>query len=423
MAYNPRDSQVYSVSNYDIVQKYISADKIVDAYAPSLLGYPTSDTLTAAQSFADSTGQYNNFINGQIYFKDNTWPRPNQTTVVFGKIAEYYNSGENMRNGQRGSGGVLGFAVSDPYQTEGTSDVLQKFENKMLKLSSDTFSLVGYDDHERRMNNRMYAMVVLNKVITGDITDGEAFARLADNIAYVSDDNKMFVHDLTMLLAGVEKVWNKVGRERIEKGEQSEYQWGNDYKTGETFSDTGFKFEYNDSHYQQSCRGPAQEHYYSSNQLFHAMLGFSVGYSFPDPTAVLATIYHDWAVSPLGIKGNSLEDRKLGYRIGDLGQALRLYILKKEEVGNWIRDNLLDEVNSPSKLKTILEQECNIRKHFRVFEKDTFGDVKGKWGYNQDMQYDRIRDVYYQFYTKFGNKENVTAIWDVQKQQVVLNNY
>ena len=80
----------------------------------------------------------------------------------------------------------------------------------------------------------------------------------------------------------------------------------------------------------------------------------------------------------------------------------------------------MDEINSPPKLKTILEQECNIRKNFRLFEKNTFGDTAGKWLYNQDMQHDKVKGIYYQYYIKFGDKQYVTAIWDAQKQQVVL---
>ena len=44
------------------------------------------------------------------------------------------------------------------------------------------------------------------KVIDGDISDAEAFARIANYISITTENNEQFVRDITLLLVGVEEI-------------------------------------------------------------------------------------------------------------------------------------------------------------------------------------------------------------------------
>lgn len=65
----------------------------------------------------------------------------------------------------------------------------------------------GYADDERRKLNKAFAENILKtEVEPGLLTDVEAFAKIADFVAYVAEDDSIFVEDLTMLFVGVERL-------------------------------------------------------------------------------------------------------------------------------------------------------------------------------------------------------------------------
>ena len=381
------------------------------------LGFPLSNLSGAAQSFAGTKGDYQVFVGGHIYTKQNLLD--SASFYVPQSILKKFNSDEFLLNGNKGTGGKFGFPLADPFYDRVTNELIQAFEAKMIKFINNQNIVIDYDNHSRRVNTKEYTKMILKKVMKGEISDAEAFARISDYIAYVTNTNEKFVRDLTLLLVGVEKIvsikdYEKVKKEMYEL-EQNFYQWGNYPPTGELFSDTGFKFKYNDSHYVQECRRNGK-HTYSSNQLYHSMLGFNTGFFWGAGAADAISFGHDFKANPLGI-GASIEDRNLGYKMREAGVSLMLNTLSKENVGRWIRENVMDEKESPPRSKITLEQECDIRKNFRLFEA-SLGNEFGLWSYSQDMKF--TNGVYSQLYEKFGDYKVVKAIWDNAQQKVYL---
>jgi hypothetical protein len=93
-------------------KKYDDNNKII-----SLLGFPTSDEMVAATSKYGTGGNYQNFVNGQMYYyKRWAWP---WVYYTYGKLTETHNA-----NG--GTNGNLGFPENDPINRNGM--VYQEFE-------------------------------------------------------------------------------------------------------------------------------------------------------------------------------------------------------------------------------------------------------------------------------------------------------
>lgn len=391
------------------------------------VGFPLENRKEALESLGGTSGQYQNFVGGQIY-QEYDFFGVDDAYVVPDKIADFYNSSENCRivnNGDPlcGTGGILGFPVGDSRIED---DILsQEFEEGIIAIDDEEPKILDVSEDGRRLQNKEFTKKILKKVIDGDISDAEAFARIANYISITTENNEQFVRDITLLLVGVEEILSITQYKKIKKElyalQQNKYQWGNNYSTGEVFSDTGFKFEYNDSHYSQKCRSENNSHLYNSNQLFHSMLGLNAGYFWNNWVADLATIAHDIKANPLG-EGASIEDINLGFKMGALGSALKnnciFDCINKNDVGDWIRNNIMDESNSPPKSKNLLEQECNVRKNFRIFEKNTFDNTWGEWEYRKDMYKENNR--YYQYYEKFGSYLNIKVLWDDVANQVVL---
>ncbi len=83
-----------------------------------IVGFPTSDESSAASSKYGTSGVYQNFVNGQMYYyKRWAWP---WIYYTYGKLTEVHNA-----NG--GTGGNLGFPEGDPNKRNGV--IYQEFEN------------------------------------------------------------------------------------------------------------------------------------------------------------------------------------------------------------------------------------------------------------------------------------------------------
>ena len=90
-----------------------------------------------------------------------------------------------------------------------------------------------------------------------------------------------------------------------------------------------------------------------------------------------------------------------------------------------------DEKISPVKSKTVLENEFNIRKYFRIFERDTFNDVNGNFKYNQDVIFLNENNNYvssYQEYLKFGEYKlnqngvfRIRTVWNGDEIELIIN--
>ncbi|MDO8499768.1 MAG: transglutaminase domain-containing protein [bacterium] len=417
--YNPITDQAYVISEKDMAQKYISSGKIVNQHVPNLLGFPSGDVISAATSFSGSEGQYQNFVNGQIYFKDNTWPLSNQTFVVFGEIAEYYNSDQNVRNWNRGSGGLLGFPVGDPMfpYKNNVSIIQQSFEKDNIqynKANQNVNFFIKITEDRRKLNKQYAERLLKDKVETGNLTDVEAFARIVNFVADVTHSNDEFVSDLGVLFVGTEKVISYA------YFKQGKYDQVNPLMIN-GFSDTGFKFYYNDSHYCIRNDG-------LSNQLYHSVGGFNIGYYWNGPAVDLINFFHEQLEffrlkpSPLGLGGSSIEDSRLTEVMGELGIILKNNQKNKSEIGSWILDQLAvqDSVVTFRKERKVLKDECDIRRHFRRFEEDLIRPVFSatKWYYDRDMQYEN--NSWVQFYEWFDNKNNMKAVWNQSRQEVEL---
>jgi Transglutaminase-like superfamily/LGFP repeat len=412
----------------------------------NVLGYPTENREYAADSFGGTKGQYQSFIGGHIYIKKGFWS--DDTFYVPGEIHEYYNSDDNSIDGERGTGGKFGFPIDDPELVAGNNELLQKFEWKMIQYFVDRkeYETVGHSDYERRMNNKRYCKHVLNNVVEGAITDVEALARLADYVAYVTDTNEMFVKDITMLLYGAEKIVSIAGwDEAYNNDDMNEFQWGNEKATvvdgnKQCFSDTGFKFEYNDSHYLLDG---------ISNQLLHAAAGFNVGY-FDDlgrlPRTWFVNNFHEkWEAAwkdrgfanilcppPLGKVGEgetgySKEDFDLTEAMAQIGRDLRYNpIIDTDDVGRLVREKI-GEPNSKGIPQKELIKKAEKRIEFREYEETKFvkfscilWECCNPWEYIKDMQWcdcseswslcSQYTTVYYQEYEQFDNHEKSLAI-------------
>lgn len=110
----------------DILSKLSKDDNRV----VKLLGWPTSDEAGAAPSREISDGQYQNFVNGQIY-KYKSWLVLTKTHYTYGKLTEEHNN-------QNGTGGLLGFPTADPVAYN-NGVIYQSFENdKEIKWNASS---------------------------------------------------------------------------------------------------------------------------------------------------------------------------------------------------------------------------------------------------------------------------------------------
>lgn len=275
--------------------------------------------------------------------------------------------------------------------------------------SNQTVSSLTYVTKERRKLNREFAGRILKaEVEPGRITDVEAFSKVADYVAEMTVSNDDFVKDISVLLVGKEVLtfFNVTGIAQ----------------SGLVFSDTGFRFQYNDSHYCIRNDG-------LSNQLHHAMGGFNIGYFSGRTTATVGDFIHErlqrlrYRPSPLGVGGSSKEDSELTINMGKLGAMLRYGEINKEGIGEWITANIAvtENLTSHRKERRRLKEECDVRRNFRRFEKDQFGNPRflpPKWHYTEDMRFEDGQWV--QYYERFGDYRVVRAVWDEQSSQVIL---
>lgn len=387
----------------------------------NMLGYPTENREYAADSFAGTKGQYQNFLGGQIY-TDYIWK--NETYYVPGAIEKYYNSEENCVDGICGTGGILGFPRNDPVSMNDEIVLQQEFEGGVIKYNQYTYDVERDELTEvsRRLSNMEVAKHKLELVKNGIISDAEAFAQIAKHIAQVTNSNKDFVMDITLLLAGMENICTIGGFIEVNRTRQNFWQWGNNYATGEVFSDTGFKFCYNDSHYSHpldECESEKAIPRYNSNQLYHAVFGLNVGYFFDSmnacrlyaPTAEDVIKKHEGDISPLA-RDHNQEDIDLGLKMVSLGKKLKNGTKSKDDVATWIREYLTNEELSPPRSKSDLKVECEHRQYFRRYERDNIGDILGKWKYMRDMEKELCNgyNVYYQEYQEFDNYGKSLAI-------------
>jgi len=274
-------------------------------------------------------------------------------------------------------------------------------------------------EDRRRLNKEYAERLLKNEVESGKITDIEAFAKIANLVAQVTHDNDEFVKDLSVLLIGVEKVISYA----YVKQEGTHQHISLMIKK---FSDTGFKFKYNDSHYCLADDG-------LSNQLYHSMGGFNIGYNWDGTVVDLVDYYHEQLrffrikPSPFGSSGSSIEDSNLTQDIGKLGIDLRDEVENRHTIGRVIIQRFADaDYINMHKTRVQLKEECDIRRNFRDFERDSFifSDSRlisfSNWRYNEDIKFENGQWV--QYYEKFGDRKNVKAVWNQNLKKVILNN-
>jgi hypothetical protein len=110
------------------------------------MGFPSSERIDAATSRLGTTGKYQNFLNGQIYWIDN---------LIFDDVYYVPNKIDECMNNpsicvtisddtdlQGGTGGRFGFPISDPVFDQ--NQITQDFERGRILLSSGNASEGGY---------------------------------------------------------------------------------------------------------------------------------------------------------------------------------------------------------------------------------------------------------------------------------------
>lgn len=400
------------------------------------LGYPIDIEKEADTSIAESEGKYQSFIGGNIYLNESQLSDEHYITLrvtyyVTGKILEFFNDSNNCHSNPTscGTGGFFGFPTSDPRMNGNIIE--QEFEEALLRYDTQTNQVTEIEQSEesRRYQNKEFGRRELEKVINGEISDAEAFARIMDYIAGRTSSNTDFVRDVSRLLFGADEVISFHGLAESMSEHMDEFQIGMNYKANEVFSDTGFEFKYNDSHYHSEgiCQRVNAQGLtiplYNSNQLVHAMLGFSGAYEHGKETADEKTIIHDTTPhfpTVLGTEARSIEDIKLGLTISVLGQKLRDGSISKEDAGDWVRNIIKNETESPIRSKADLAVECEKRVKFRLYERDKIGDIEAtpmnlfnELSYSEDMQQiDCGGGItrYYQNYYVFDGHKGARAV-------------
>ncbi|MBU0661396.1 transglutaminase domain-containing protein [Patescibacteria group bacterium] len=440
--YSPKKEMAYNIYEKDIARKYVSKNTILGKHIPENLGFPIDDIINADETYSGTDGWYMNFTNGQLYLEkewiDNVY-------VLFGKMSNFYNGIDNERNGLSGVQGIVGFPESD-LKYYSSNLYKQSFEEADIEYNilTENIRVVPRSVEARRYQNKEFARKMLRKVWGGKIvnnnndldrsfeneiiTDVEAFVEIVDYIANkdgISTDD--FVKDVTVVFAGAEKINIWYAADLLNGRIESDYDvYG--------FSDTGFRRMYRDSQY---CVDPNYD--CVSNQLNHSMLGFSQAYFKNKEKADKETLRHDKNPSPLGVNskktGVSYEDIWLGMRIAMFGESLKNGTKTKEEMGEWILQNLALSPNISSSDYNSLRVHRDdylitksYRKKFRVLEYQFNGNNLFKWGYTDEMERyicpNGSDDFYYQNYDYFFvNSENVgdaKAIWDDNNKKMVL---
>lgn len=407
----------------------------------NLLGFPLMNRAPAATSTAKSSGDYQAFVGGHVYRK-NYWGM-SKTSYVPEVIHTFYNNQNQCRiinNGQPicGSGGLFGFPNSDPKLVGNL--FVQSFEEADILYNTQTrvASIQNQSEKSRRFQNKEFARNIFYRTIgqTSEgqdislrqrLTDVEAFAIIADYIARrrgITNDD--FVQDITVLFTGSEGMIKYSINDFISDGIDKTYYIGG-------FSDNGFKFIYNDSHYcvdkKQKC---------ISNQISHSMLGFNAAYFWSKNFADDRTYSHDSDPSPLACNkdkcGTSKEDINLGLKMAEFGDALRRGVFTKEYFSIWILNNISIDPNISSNdfdhLRTKNIDEVTLsaqyKKPFRIFEYEQNGNTYGKWSYSKNFEFVTCngKEVYMQDYDFFlvngVNPERLLAVWDSDSQRIIV---
>jgi len=369
---------------------------------------------------------------------------------VFGKMAGYYNKQEYCRTVNNkgpfcGTGGIFGFPISDPFQK---NSLIQNFEeaNVDYNITSGIITTFNQLKEGRRLQNkeygrRMVCYVTHDKDICRQagldvdvenvplITDVEAFSKIADYLAWRANNEDDFVRDLTMLLLGAETVPGYWVESRFEKLGLISSNGPYDI---DGFSDTGFKFYYNDSHY---CTDPFFE--CVSDQLFHSMLGFSYAFFHGKAAADRESVAHDKNQSPLSVNseklGINIQDIWLGMRMSEFGEALKNKTKQKEEMGTWILETIAVSKDIAKSdydyLRTTRDEEIALgeyKKRFRILEYQLNGNVHNKWWYNTGVksynctQGKRYYQDYAYLFVNGENKGDAKAIWDDDRNKMLV---
>lgn len=414
--FSPKSREVYEIKN-EMAKKYISGKKIVEQYVPAFLGFPLGEQDVALQSIAETNGFYQNFTGGQMYSYDG------DAFVVAGFVHSFFNDANACRSIEIhegdmyrscGSGGLYGFPKKDLALKNGRFE--QEFEEGILSYDSgiNNVSISRQSKESRRFENKQYAQKYQEKAANGEITDVEAFAHIADYIASRTQDSEEFVTDLSVVFTGAEtmiKYWMFM-RVYEAKSVLGVYD----------FSDTGFKFSYNDSHY---CVEAG--HNCISNQILHSMLGFNHAYFYGKFEADHLTHEHDPNPSPLAYETQSLEDIWLGEKMSILGEKLRNGEIQKGQVGIWIMNNLaVSDVQSARISRSKVVELSSPKSQFRVFEYQNGGNVYNKWLYDVDMRELECPDhskIYIQDYIRFTYKNqdvgSTRMVFDATNEKMI----
>lgn len=392
-----------------------------------ILGFPVSDVAVAAESFADTEGWYQNFVNGQIYQKTSGIDR---TYYVAGQIAEFYNDSSRILQCRimsglsfcgAGSDGYFGFPTGDSKEIGG-GIVEQQFEGEVIVYDPIQFVVLSRPEYkdERRQKNLRFAQEKSEKTKKGELADIQAFADIANYIASKVPNDEEFVKDITVLFVGVENLVPLVDRLfsstvvglsklQIERS---------------AFSDTGFKFKYSDSHY--CLANDAGERLGVSNQLYHSMGGFNPGYWLGSDLANLGNIFHEQLqnvrlrTSAFGTGGSSKEDSELTDDMSALGNELFFGVIHKEDIGREIISRFaVRDLASAVRTREQLIQECANKKYFRDYEMTELsagGFFEGRF-FEVPLLYTKDADVvngqWTQEYERFGASRNVRAVLDL----------
>jgi len=121
--YNPQRQAVYKISG-GMAKKYTSGENIIGEYVPGLLGFPTGSASTASKygfGLSGSSGLYQQFSNGTMYYKQGINGAFYTAYIVPGKLNEMHNNDGGTES--------VGFPEVDPQLTLDGTKVFQQFEN------------------------------------------------------------------------------------------------------------------------------------------------------------------------------------------------------------------------------------------------------------------------------------------------------
>ncbi len=168
---NANSGSIFRVKG-KFLDKLDAASNGIDKYVIKQIGFPVDHEKYAGKSPHGTTGNYQNFVNGQLYFIANV-----------GKVAFMPQAIVNVFNSENGTWGKLGFPSSDPYPWKST--LAQDFETGRIEGSATgyTVSPIWYS----KKGDHHFLVINLNPNVTKRACF-KSYVGLADGIT-IGDKN------------------------------------------------------------------------------------------------------------------------------------------------------------------------------------------------------------------------------------------